>query len=95
VAKRSVRRAGDIRRTRRKSAQGGAPVRPSTAAVPILMYHVIAPPPPTAPYPRLYVPPAEFAAQMRALAAAGYHAVTPDQVRNAGAAARQSRPGRS
>jgi peptidoglycan/xylan/chitin deacetylase (PgdA/CDA1 family) len=51
--------------------------------VPILMYHVIAPPPPTAPFPALYVPPAEFAAQMRALAAAGYHAVTLDRVRNA------------
>jgi peptidoglycan/xylan/chitin deacetylase (PgdA/CDA1 family) len=58
-------------------------VRPSTASVPILMYHVIAPPLPTAPYPGLYVPPAEFAAQMHALAAAGFHAVTQDQVRAA------------
>jgi peptidoglycan/xylan/chitin deacetylase (PgdA/CDA1 family) len=45
------------------------------------MYHVIAAPSPDAPFPGLYVPPAEFAAQMRALAAAGYHAVTLDQVR--------------
>jgi len=49
--------------------------------VPILMYHVIAPPLATAPFPGLYVPPAEFAAQMQALERAGYHAVTLDQVR--------------
>jgi peptidoglycan/xylan/chitin deacetylase (PgdA/CDA1 family) len=52
-------------------------------AIPILMYHVIAPPFPTSPYPGLYVPPAEFAAQMRALAAAGFHAVTLDRARAA------------
>jgi len=46
------------------------------------MYHVIAPPLATAPYPGLYVPPAEFAAQMAALAHAGYHAVTMDEVRS-------------
>jgi peptidoglycan/xylan/chitin deacetylase (PgdA/CDA1 family) len=51
-----------------------------TESVPILMYHVILPPPPGAPYPGLYVPPAEFAAQMHALAAAGYHAVTMNEV---------------
>ena len=50
------------------------------AAVPILMYHVIAPPFATSPYPGLYVPPAEFAAQMHALAAAGYRAVTLNEV---------------
>jgi peptidoglycan/xylan/chitin deacetylase (PgdA/CDA1 family) len=49
-------------------------------AVPILMYHVIAPPPPGAPFPGLYVDPAQFAEQMQALEAAGWHAVTPDQV---------------
>jgi peptidoglycan/xylan/chitin deacetylase (PgdA/CDA1 family) len=48
--------------------------------VPILMYHVIATPPAGAPFPGLYVPPAEFAEQMRALHEAGYHAVTMDQV---------------
>jgi peptidoglycan/xylan/chitin deacetylase (PgdA/CDA1 family) len=42
------------------------------------MYHVIAAPPPGAPFPGLYVDPAEFAAQMKALAGAGWHAVTPD-----------------
>jgi peptidoglycan/xylan/chitin deacetylase (PgdA/CDA1 family) len=54
--------------------------RPGTEAVPILMYHVIAPPPPGAPFPGLYVQPAEFAAQMQALKSAGWHAVTLDQV---------------
>jgi peptidoglycan/xylan/chitin deacetylase (PgdA/CDA1 family) len=49
-------------------------------AVPILMYHVIAAPPPGAPFPGLYVQPSEFAAQMEALERAGWHAVTLDQV---------------
>ena len=40
------------------------------------MYHVIAAPQPGAPYPELYTPPGVFAAQMRALAHRGYHAVT-------------------
>jgi peptidoglycan/xylan/chitin deacetylase (PgdA/CDA1 family) len=54
---------------------------PGHATVPILMYHVINPPPPTAPYPGLYVPESEFAAQMGALKAAGWHAVTMDQLK--------------
>ena len=33
-------------------------------SVPILMYHVIAAPPPGAPFPGLYVPASEFAGQM-------------------------------
>ncbi len=53
---------------------------PGTDAVPILMYHVIAAPPPGAPFPGLYVEPAEFAEQMQALQSAGWHAVTLDQV---------------
>jgi peptidoglycan/xylan/chitin deacetylase (PgdA/CDA1 family) len=53
---------------------------PGKESVPILMYHVINPPPPGAKFPGLYVPPEEFAAQMRALAAAGFHAVTMDQM---------------
>jgi peptidoglycan/xylan/chitin deacetylase (PgdA/CDA1 family) len=44
------------------------------------MYHVIAAPPPGAPFPGLYVEPEEFAAQMQALRSAGWHAVTLDQV---------------
>ena len=53
---------------------------PGHRPVPILMYHVIAPPPPGAPFPGLYVPPEEFASQMQALKDAGWHAVTLDQV---------------
>jgi peptidoglycan/xylan/chitin deacetylase (PgdA/CDA1 family) len=56
------------------------PAAPPGQAVPILMYHVIAQPPPTSPYPDLYVPPDQFAMQMRALRGAGYHAVTLYQV---------------
>ncbi len=44
------------------------------------MYHVIAAPPAGAPFPGLYVTPSEFAAQVQALKAAGWHAVTLDQV---------------
>ena len=51
-----------------------------TEAVPILMYHVINPPPAGAPYPGLYVPKEEFAEQVQALADAGFHAVTLDQL---------------
>jgi peptidoglycan/xylan/chitin deacetylase (PgdA/CDA1 family) len=62
-------------------ALSGPPVGPlGTDSVPILMYHVINQPPPGAPFPGLYVPAAQFAAQMQALAAAGWHAVTLDQV---------------
>jgi peptidoglycan/xylan/chitin deacetylase (PgdA/CDA1 family) len=50
--------------------------------VPILMYHVIAPPPPGAAFPGLYVAPAEFDAQMRALKGAGWHAVTLEQMQD-------------
>ena len=51
-----------------------------TAAVPVLMYHVIAAPPSGAPFPGLYVQPQEFASQMQALKHAGWHAVTLDQL---------------
>jgi peptidoglycan/xylan/chitin deacetylase (PgdA/CDA1 family) len=44
------------------------------------MYHVINPPPTGAQFPGLYVPADEFAAQMQALKAAGWHAVTMDQL---------------
>jgi peptidoglycan/xylan/chitin deacetylase (PgdA/CDA1 family) len=55
--------------------------RPGDATVPILMYHVIAPPPAGAPFPGLYVLPDEFAAQMQALKDNGWVAVTMDQLR--------------
>jgi peptidoglycan/xylan/chitin deacetylase (PgdA/CDA1 family) len=58
----------------------GPPGPPGHRSVPILMYHVIAPPPSGAPFPGLYVPPREFSEQMHALKDAGWHAVTPDAV---------------
>ncbi len=59
---------------------GAATGRPGSERVPILMYHVINPPPAGAPFPGLYVSAGEFAAQMQALANAGYHAITLDQM---------------
>ena len=53
---------------------------PGNKPVPILMYHVIGNPPAGAPFPGLYVPASEFAGQMSALAKAGYHGVTQDQM---------------
>jgi peptidoglycan/xylan/chitin deacetylase (PgdA/CDA1 family) len=55
--------------------------KPGTEAAPILMYHVINPAPAGARFPGLYVSASEFAAQMQALANAGFHAVTLDQLR--------------
>jgi peptidoglycan/xylan/chitin deacetylase (PgdA/CDA1 family) len=63
------------------AALGKATGRPGATPVPVLMYHVIAPPPPAAPFPGLYVPAVEFAAQMQALKSAGWHAVTLDQLK--------------
>jgi peptidoglycan/xylan/chitin deacetylase (PgdA/CDA1 family) len=51
-----------------------------TAAVPVLMYHVVASAPPGASNPDIYVPQDQFSAQMQALKAAGWHAVTLDQL---------------
>jgi peptidoglycan/xylan/chitin deacetylase (PgdA/CDA1 family) len=53
---------------------------PHRTGVPILMYHLVNPPPPGTAYPELWVPPASFRAQMRVLADAGYHGVTLDAV---------------
>jgi peptidoglycan/xylan/chitin deacetylase (PgdA/CDA1 family) len=53
---------------------------PGHAVVPILMYHVINPPPAGVPYPGLYVPLQEFTAQMQALKTGGWHAVTMNQL---------------
>jgi peptidoglycan/xylan/chitin deacetylase (PgdA/CDA1 family) len=55
--------------------------QPGDTTVPVLMYHVIAPPPSGAPFPGLYVLPAEFSAQMQALKDNGWHPVTLDQLR--------------
>jgi peptidoglycan/xylan/chitin deacetylase (PgdA/CDA1 family) len=51
--------------------------------VPILMYHVIANPPPTAQLPELFVDPRTFTAQMEWLARHGYAAVSMNQVYDA------------
>jgi peptidoglycan/xylan/chitin deacetylase (PgdA/CDA1 family) len=59
---------------------GGSRGTPGTEAVPILMYHVINSPLPGAKFPGLYVAPEELSEQMNALARAGFHAVTMDQV---------------
>jgi peptidoglycan/xylan/chitin deacetylase (PgdA/CDA1 family) len=61
-----------------KRARCLAPYRVESA--PILEYHVIAQAPAAAPFRLLYVSPKLFAAQIGALAAAGYHAVTQDQL---------------
>ncbi|MGC2373490.1 MAG: polysaccharide deacetylase family protein [Solirubrobacteraceae bacterium] len=78
-----VNTAGSSTGASRNSSAGTAGTAigtPGTEPVPILMYHVINPPPPGAKFPGLYVPSEEFAAQMRALATAGFHAVTMDQM---------------
>jgi peptidoglycan/xylan/chitin deacetylase (PgdA/CDA1 family) len=59
------------------------PPEPTVVArVPILMYHVIADPPPGAAWPALYVRPAELSAQMDWLARHSYQAVTLSAVWN-------------
>ncbi len=80
AAARAKSAATHARRTPNTTASATATGPPGTAAVPILMYHVIAAPPAGAPFPGLYVEPAEFAEQMQALKSAGWHAVTLDQV---------------
>jgi peptidoglycan/xylan/chitin deacetylase (PgdA/CDA1 family) len=55
--------------------------QPGTATVPMLMYHVInVPPPGSSGSTSLYVPADQFSSQMEALKAAGWHAVTLDQL---------------
>ena len=56
------------------------PAAARDVSAPVLMYHVINPPPAGAPFPGLYVPAPEFAQQMQALAQAGFHAVTLQQL---------------
>ena len=80
AANRQARPASHPRAPRSSAVAAKGTGRPGNAAVPILMYHVINPPHPNSPYPGLYVPADEFAAQMQALKAAGWHAVTMDQL---------------
>lgn len=58
----------------------GAAAAPSSQAVPILMYHVIAAQPAGAPNASLYVTRSDFAGQVRWLAVHGFHAVTLEQL---------------
>jgi peptidoglycan/xylan/chitin deacetylase (PgdA/CDA1 family) len=51
-------------------------VNPHHRPVPILLYHVIGTPPADAPFPELYVPRSDFAAQLRWLHRHGYRAVS-------------------
>jgi peptidoglycan/xylan/chitin deacetylase (PgdA/CDA1 family) len=77
----AARRSGRHVHGRASAADRGAGApRSAPAQAPILMYHVINSPPAGAPFPGLYVTPAEFAEQMRALAREGFHAVTMDQL---------------
>jgi peptidoglycan/xylan/chitin deacetylase (PgdA/CDA1 family) len=80
VAARTTAAASSQPGASRSTVTGVGTGTPGTATVPVLMYHVINPPPSGAPFPGLYVPAAEFAAQMQALKAAGWHAVTMDQL---------------
>jgi peptidoglycan/xylan/chitin deacetylase (PgdA/CDA1 family) len=72
-------RADSHKRSESALPAGVAPAAREVAA-PVLMYHVINPPPAGAPFPGLYVPASEFQAQMQALASAGFHAVTQQQL---------------
>jgi peptidoglycan/xylan/chitin deacetylase (PgdA/CDA1 family) len=81
-------RSSPARGHRERAARHATPTptptgRPVDVPVPILMYHVIGPAPPGARFPGLYVPPTEFAAQVRALKRAGWVGVTLDQVADA------------
>ena len=65
----------------RSNAVGTNTTNSGGVTAPILAYHVInQPPPQSALSPRLYVPAEQFAAQMQALKAAGWHAVTLDEL---------------
>jgi peptidoglycan/xylan/chitin deacetylase (PgdA/CDA1 family) len=62
------------------TSAGSAGVHAHDKPVPILMYHVIGDAPAGVASPELFVRPNDFAAQMRWLAAHGFHAVTLQQV---------------
>ena len=69
------------RTTTKPTTSTNAAASASRTAVPILTYYVINSPPPGSSAPAdLYTPADQFASQMNALKAAGWHAVTLDQV---------------
>jgi peptidoglycan/xylan/chitin deacetylase (PgdA/CDA1 family) len=57
--------------------------RPFSGPVPILVYHDLGTPPPTEPYPGLFVSDSDFRGEMAWLHQAGYQAVTLDEMMNA------------
>ncbi len=57
--------------------------RPYTGPVPILVYHDLGTPPPSEPYPGLYVSDSDFTSEMAWLHDAGYQAVTLDEMMDA------------
>jgi peptidoglycan/xylan/chitin deacetylase (PgdA/CDA1 family) len=57
--------------------------RPYTGAVPILVYHDLGTPPPSEPYPGLFVSDSDFESEMAWLHSDGYQAVTLDEVMSA------------
>lgn len=61
-------------------AEAESRVEARRTGVPILMYHVLADPPPGAPHSGLWVSPGDFRAELRWLASHGYRAVTLRQV---------------
>jgi peptidoglycan/xylan/chitin deacetylase (PgdA/CDA1 family) len=74
--------AGGASGTQQRATLAAA-TAPSRPAVAILLYHQLGTPPPGDPHASLWVAPARFAAQMDALAGAGFQAVTLDRVRRA------------
>jgi peptidoglycan/xylan/chitin deacetylase (PgdA/CDA1 family) len=74
-------RRSSLRMVRNARPQPGW--RPFTGPVPILVYHDLGAPPASEPYPGLYVSDSDFRSEMAWLHAAGYQAVTLDEVMNA------------
>jgi peptidoglycan/xylan/chitin deacetylase (PgdA/CDA1 family) len=80
------RRHGGRRRRARLEVRNATPQAgwaPYTGPVPILVYHDLGTPPPSEPYPGLYVSDSDFEAEMAWLHHHGYQAVTLDEVMGA------------
>lgn len=75
---------GTVRSRPRLGLVANARPRPGwrlyTGPVPIILYHELGTPPPSAPYPSLYVSDSDFAQEMAWLHDQGYEAVTLDEV---------------
>lgn len=75
--------AAAVTRTHATPSQPARRIRAGAAAVPILLYHHIAPVPKHVRNPAIYVPVSTFKRQISALAAAGFQAITLDQLTSA------------